>query len=524
MNSQTVRFSRLLFALFPLFSIFSCRSIPTSEKPQVVLSTPAPNALASLLGDTDQGTRSWAKNELVKLGAAAMPAVIDSFDDASITRIVQENASAPYSGHFISSQDDPRVSILLHVGLPAVPALIEALRDGKRSPAVHCGAIGAMTEIEGPMDAISTSTISFLPLFLGNCWEPIRADVKFKISWLTTEKRAATIKILRLALDDESMRGDALDILGQMGSKGALSGSGPAKADTLIIKAVPRILNLLADPDANTREQAAGALRYIHPTDLKSARRLVQLLSDDSQKVRSAAAQALIGMLVANPSVIPLTINELRAAPSKDAKKLSAWILGVASLGVRVDSAVPVLRSEMADPDLRFACALSLLLLEPEADDAAAVVGEMLRDPKPELGYYALWAIAVLGPRARKMVPSLISLLNEKTPFEHSRIYLALGRIGSAASAASEVLMKQLNDKDYRIRQPSAGALAMIHPDSAAGFVSILQTDLESPDKGVRDGALQVLESVKAPEAQSALERDKHHQLEKLWHQWPGDR
>jgi len=83
--------------------------------------------------------------------------------------------------------------------------------------------------------------------------------------------------------------------------------------------AVPALIDALAHPDAEVREQAARALSLIGPKATAAVPELIKLLDDDAEPVRRQAARALGQIGPAAKSAVPALIRrlEIKEPPPK---------------------------------------------------------------------------------------------------------------------------------------------------------------------------------------------------------------
>lgn len=299
---------------------------------------------------------------------------------------------------------------------------------------------------------------------------------------------------------------------------------------------VPVLVELLKDGDAGIRKEAAEALGEIGPGAAKAVPALAAALKDDDQGVRWASAEALglVGPAAAEaaPALTGLLADKALGPVAADA---------LGGLGPSAKGAIAPLTKALqgADASLRWAAALALVRIDPEAAEPAArlfvkalregdektrwdahiclgkmgraargVVAdlvEMFGSRNPTDSRWAANALCGLGPHAKAAVPALVGLV--KGPSEEKR-RAALGilrAIGPEAKEAIPALTGVLRDAaaDGSSRVLAAAALWRIHPDGQA-IVPVLATLAGGEDLSVRLHALGVLEQV-GPAAKAAV-------------------
>jgi HEAT repeat protein len=91
---------------------------------------------------------------------------------------------------------------------------------------------------------------------------------------------------------------------------------------------------------------------------------------------------------------------------------------------------------------------------------AVTSLGEMLRDPDPELRKDAARGLARMGSDARAAVPQLIAALDDKDPEVRRHATRALGEIGPAASEAVPALVEELRESAKTVEEEKQKAAA----------------------------------------------------------------
>ena len=189
-------------------------------------------ALTAALGDKDEVVRLNAAYELGMVGAAAVPALIETWREAS------EDTSSPGSE---AESFRHATYALSAIGEPAVPALIDTLQDKNES---------------------------------------IRASAAYALGDIGNAAQDA-VPSLTQALRDESawVRRHATEALGLIGQP--------------VQNTVPALIGLLRDPHYWIRDNAARALARLGPAAEAAVPALMDTLNDENRYVRFHATFAL---------------------------------------------------------------------------------------------------------------------------------------------------------------------------------------------------------------------------------------
>lgn len=222
---------------------------------------------------------------------------------------------------------------------------------------------------------------------------------------------------------------------------------------------VPDLLKALQRSEGARRADAAEELGRIGPPAKSAVPELVKLLKDRNADVRLASAGALASIDPKNPAILSALDGELKAGP--DQRKSAAEILG--DLGA---VGVPALTGALKDADagVRWAAAESLGRTGPPAKSAVPALAAALEDK--EIRSIVAEALAGIGPDAKPAVPSLIQIIRkEKEPSLRHTAAVALVRIDkSAAGPGAPVLAESLRNPDGRFRHDAVMLLVAIGP------------------------------------------------------------
>ena len=223
---------------------------------------------------------------------------------------------------------------------------------------------------------------------------------------------------------------------------------------------------------------------------------------DTGSRRRTRAAEA-----PAQPEI--LGVAELRRAIDKnlirlrdpDEERRFRGVQGLAELGAR---AVPVLVQtlEDSDPEVRYWAVAALELIGPAASAAAPMLAELVGSEaeREDTRVYAAHALGRVGARA---VPSVLVMLRSDRAETRRHAASTFQRLGAAAEASAAHLVAALDDGDPEVAGTVEEALAAMSPAIAGA----LATGIAHPSAAVRARAARLARRVGAasPEVVAAL-------------------
>jgi len=274
-----------------------------------------------------------------------------------------------------------------------------------------------------------------------------------------------------------------------------LNNMGPGAAN-----AVPALIAVLKDGDADVRWAAAKALGNIGPASQPAIHDLIGALKDSNDKVRAAAAAAL-GGIGADPELSAPALIEALKDKSDYVRKAAAEALGKNKPGASANTIVPALTAALRDEssDVRATAADSMAKLGADARSAVAAVTDLLRDGGTSNRWSAARILAGIGPDAKAAVPALLLALKDDDVDVRIESAAALGRIGQNQPEALEVLKRELSYDDdreaWRRRARAAGAIGGLGA-AAQPAIPALTRVLNDPDGHVRRVAAFALERI----------------------------
>jgi HEAT repeat protein len=303
---------------------------------------PSVPALIKALQSQKPEVRADAAQKLGALGEAAKPAIpalIAAMRDrqASVSRAVTEalvRFGEDARPGLLALADDPaawlRCRAVQTLGrLPSDPSMVaplmKALED--HDQCVHDKAVEALGRVGDPA----------VPSLVGSLKNPnpvMRQGAAEALDRMPPEakERAVFPLVQELRGADEYERGEAELLLSEMGRP-----------------AIPSLVELLADPDADLRRRAVVILGRIGRADEGVVTGLMDRLKDPDRLVRLKASLALGNMGERDPRVLP--VLSLRMSSSTDKEMKRGLISAIGDMGPGAKDAVGDLKLLLADSD-----------------------------------------------------------------------------------------------------------------------------------------------------------------------------
>jgi hypothetical protein len=222
---------------------------------------------------------------------------------------------------------------------------------------------------------------------------------------------------------------------------------------------LPHLREQLRSPNATERATAAGAIYRMGQHNADAVPDLLDALKDESADVRTQATLALWSSRANDPS-LPETFRALLRDPEERVRIAAAGAL--VDLGAAKPAEVlPVLTEGLTHPDNQFAndiAAAKLFRLGPEAATAAPALRAAVFERQPP-STYALDALNSIGDAG---IPILADALTHTDRLFRMCAANYLGRKGAAAALAVPALEAALADEDEAVRGAAARALKQI--------------------------------------------------------------
>ncbi|HTU19904.1 MAG TPA: HEAT repeat domain-containing protein [Gemmataceae bacterium] len=389
---------------------------------------------------------------------------------------------------WITDLDDPdyqvsdrAVDVLEEVGADAVPVLLDAREQGDIR--LHRRAVAALIRIGAPAAPGLVAALKDKPR-------------EQRIEVALVRLGPAAVPALRDALTKERGSEAAAHVLGLIGPPAA--------------EAVPDLIALLQrkQTTAALRGEAAFALGRIGKHDRRAAgptktdRRdagptgdivpvLIAALKDRKMEVRQQAADALGWIGPPAHKAVPDLVGALKDDEAKVAKKACQALSFIGDAG----AAPGLLKAYQGDRnEVRAQASWALWNLGPKARNVLPSLLSLAQGPLDKTAPMRQ-LLASFGPQA---VPDLVHGLHDDEAARREAAAEVLGHIGPPARPAAPALIDALKDKSSTVALTAAMALAQIDSTRARAAVPLLADSLDTP------GAAQALANI-GPDARSAV-------------------
>jgi HEAT repeat protein len=244
---------------------------------------------------------------------------------------------------------------------------------------------------------------------------------------------------------------------------------------------LPGLFEALQSPDTPTREAGVMALGPIKHNDVPNA--LLWALGDGEASVREAAAEALSRL---GKETMEILIEALDHEHAGVRASVALALAKIAKQYNKADAATPALIARLNDydPDVRRIATEALGQIEDP--DATAALTDRLWDDVPEIRRMAAWALGQIeDPEA---LPALMQALGDQVIDVQEAAVEALGKLEHLDAVPS--LLEMLGHQNPTIRRACARALGLIgvkHPDRSSRDILVgLLHILSDPDPVAR--------------------------------------
>ncbi len=457
-------------------------------------------ALIKALDDGNGNVRRTAAEALIKIPSEAdmiIPALVGALKHGDYTfQVALRKMGAPAVPALVEALKDERwvarkgaANVLGMLGRRATesaPALLEALKDERRE--VRAAAARALGGIGAPPD----EAVPALVHALEDEFPSVRRRAAEALGKLGTPSRPAAPALIRASKDKHAdVRGIAVWALGSICPKAS--------------DAVSAFIHALSDKDANVRIAAARALARSGPAAKQAAGKLIEALRDSNRSVRFLALAALgrvsgdpKGTMQASPALIRALILALK---NEEGNMRSSVARALGKIEPGAKEAIPALTEALKDQygPVRTRAAESLVklglpdrgldFLIAELHDesgghrawAARLLGkagaaakgaipaltEALKDEQEQVRRAAAETLVKLGLPVRAL-PVLIATLKDGPAYRRKWAAWTLGKVGAPAKGAIPALKEALKDKE--VRRAAAWALKKIQADGSPSF------------------------------------------------------
>jgi len=455
----------------------------------------SPEAIAPLLiavGDESWAVRQAAVDALARFAPAALlpalEAALRDDDDAGTRNAAMEiyvrlgsSATGPLLALASDADEEVRLFACVMLGSTkeeaAVPGLVAALSDPdtnvRHAAATSLGQIGSRAAVPRLVEALQGEPWLQYPALhaLGEIGDPLAAPALVEL------------------LDDELLRGPALDALARLAGRDAL----------------PRIARHLLDPDPALRNAAIRAVVEIEQRATASG----ESLDPEVQATlkREDLIAHLIGMLAdedaVNRRTAAVTLGWLREARATapllellaDAAVREFASHALVSIGF-VERTAFERGLVHADDAVRLGTLRCLAWIAPP--DGTALVAPLVHDPSAEVRAEAAAAVGRLGDEDAPML--LFELLGDESELIQESAMESLARMSPAR--VLPLLVQALGGAEMEARVRAAQTLGLLHDAAAVPALVVASRDER---EAVRGAAMQALGELGGPDALDVL-------------------
>ncbi|RKY29568.1 MAG: hypothetical protein DRP68_07185, partial [Candidatus Omnitrophota bacterium] len=366
---------------------------------------------------------------------------------------------------------------LVKIGVPAVPYLIEVLKD--KDLYVRKAAVKALGEI-GSQEIASHLRETIIEALIEVLIKDESWDVRYTSAYVLIRIGSPAVPYLIKVLKDKEkfVRQVTAGVLGEIGAQ----------------EAVPYLIGRLKDEDEFVRLAAAKALEKIGSQEIASHLRetiieaLIETLKDEDWRVHLGAAEALGE--IGSPA-IPHLIKALR---DKDWRVRYRVRFPLGEIGSpAIPHLIEVLKDK--DSDVRKAAAEALRKIGWRPQNQEEEILYLIANP----GWDELVEIGVPA------IPYLIEALKDKDSNVRKAAVEALGKIDS--KKAVPPLIEALKDENWDVRSTAAEVLGKIGSQEA--IPHLIET-LKNENNYVRYKAAEALVKIGPPAIFSLIEALKH--------------
>ena len=369
------------------------------------------------LSHADTSVRDRAAAALVRIGPPAVPVLIEALKDNNPDR---------------SQIRDYAVQILHRIGLPAAPALIAVLKNERYNESARYYAAQTLQQL-GPDAKIVVPELIEVLKDKSSKSRVEAAQVLGSIgpgAWAS-----APILVEALKDKDWNLQENSAIVLGKVSNS----------------EVVPAIVEILRSQDDSVREMAALALSEIGPAAKVAIPALTDMLKDQRVFVRKSAAKALVRI----------------GAGVREAVSALIIVLQDRSPEFRSDNIIPdsdeigTLDPKLKSLSIRGRAAVAIAKTGPDAKAAAPALIEALKDFvshdifSPMTAGEVAVALESIGTTDEAAVPALIEAGNKANVYFEvgAKIAKALARFGRPAVRAmllvsSELLSSEKTNRD----------------------------------------------------------------------------
>jgi HEAT repeat protein len=422
--------------------------------------------LIGRLKDEAETVRCQAAEALGQVGAAEEGTV------AALTGLLEDPSPA------VKGAAARALGALKKAAAPAVPALVPLLQD--RDEEVRSAAAAAIAAV-GPLDEQATGS---LVEGLESPDSVVRAQTAEALGTIgAAAQEAAPALVEALADDNDRVRARAVKALGQMGE-------GAAEV------AVPSLKRALRDQDNWVSALAAEALGQMGESADDAVPALIRSLKHANPLVRGNSAEAL-GKLGQCAAGARQALE--KASRDEEGGVRAQAVRALGKIGAPTPSSQEVALSALRDDDPGVRRAAVEAVGEWGDSNEAVVTGltGLLEDANDPV---KVEAVRVL-PRLAGATPAVIDglcrrLLEDDSAWVQEQAALALGKLGPAAVAAGEPLLRAAQTGEASVREQAMRAIALIQPPETLQAFSAGLRDASGDIRKVASGGWMKAEAI----------------------------
>jgi len=339
-------------------------------------------------------------------------------------------------------------NVLLHIGSPAVPAMIRKLPEEPFR--------NLIVDVLGEMGPEAESAVPALVELLKTVDENLKREIFIALATIGPKASAGTASMMQILENPDA--GDdsagAAYVLAPIGEKKTI----PVLKGILETSQSPQVLR-----------SAAWAILQLDPENPKNAAvvmpHLFPAMSSEIPLVRKEAISAMSTLGQAARSAWPDIMEHAESDP--DASVRAESLRAVAEIQAPVSETLPVALASLKDPDVTVRNSARYLLgrIGKEGQIAAPVLREALRRGDPLERIVSAWALVNVDSTPENIqaaIPMLLAGLRHPNPEVRTEVAITLGTTGTQSKDVLAELKFAANDSDPLVRQAAKEALTKL--------------------------------------------------------------
>jgi HEAT repeat protein len=395
------------------------------------------SGLIGLLKDADETVRCQAAESLGQVKSENEATV------AALTELLQD-ASAP-----VKAAAARALGALKKAAAAAVPLLVPLLQD--RDEGVRNAAAEAIAQV----GALNEAATDSLAEGLSSPDSSVRAQTAEAIGTIGAAAEDVAPALVEAMTDNnDRVRATAVEALGKIGESAAAA-------------SVPGLVRALRDRDNWVSALAAEALGQMGDSADGAVPALIRALGHLNAQVRGNAAEALGNL--GTTSARARTALE-KASRDEDGGVRAQAIRALGAVGRPTASSTQLVLEAIQDDDplVRVAAVAAVGELGESSETIASGLLTLLDDANDQVKVETTRVLPKLAGPSRAVIEGLCRrLVEDDSSWVQVHAALALGKLGSSASAAGEDLLRAAKTGDLSVREEAMRAIAKIQPPQA---------------------------------------------------------